>query len=633
MVKDDLQRSRTVAGSPASSAGNPNACFAGAADDSISSGTDAAGTAIALADGESGQGRPAAWWKEPHAWSVLLLVLAIYFVRLGAPTLQGEETRRALVAEEMLRTGDWIVPREQGVLFPDRPPLGNWTIALVRAVSGSREAWAVRLPSALATLLTTWLVYVYARASLSSLGAAASACAYATLGQVLQLGRLAETEAVFTLLVAASLLGWHLAWERLWRLGAWMVGYGFAGLAALAKGPQGPIYFVCAAVGWLALKREWREIVSWRHLAGCMVGVAIVAAWHVPYARAVEWPLVLQTWGGLATARFDYSEPAEVLWHLVRFPVEILVCLLPWSLLLAAYALQRPRRALDRGPAQVPYLLLAIGLAFLTCWLAPQARGRYFMPLYPCFCPLIGLAIERALQVPDSVWQQAWRRFCTGAAAVAVAAGVGLLAVALLGWVLSRPRTIGADWTARAKWAPALQAQPLWFGFGYAAVAILAAVLAWRARGCKPRDATACVFGLAAFLGLTYVGALVNSQVHAQNDVAAAVARVKRRIPEGERLVSLGKAYHRFVYWYGEPVEVVDPAQAALRNGDWRYFCFHLAGLQARPEVPFAYEELAVVPCDRRRDQPLYDRVVVARRLDVAPRADKSVPNRSRTRR
>lgn len=563
---------------------------------------------------------------------MLLLVLAIYFVRLGEPTLQGEETRRALVAEEMLRTGNWIVPYEQGVLFPDRPPLANWTIALVRALSRSREVWVIRLPSALATLLTTWLVYVYARTFLSSLGAAVSACAYATLGQVLQLGRLAETEAVFTLLVAASLLGWHLAWVRGWRLGAWMVGYGFAGLAALAKGPQGPIYFVGAAVGWLALKREWRQIISWPHLAGGVVGIAVVAAWHVPYARAVDWPLVLQTWGALAMARFDYSEPAEVLWHLVRFPVEILVCLLPWSLLLAPYALQWPR-ASGRGPMQVPYLLLAIGLALLTCWLAPQARGRYFMPLYPSFCPLIGLAVQRSLQAPGSIWQQAWRRFCTALAVVAVVAGIGLLSMAVAGWLLDRQGMAGADWAVRAKWATELQAQPLWFGLGYAALASLAAMLAWRARGCSPHEVTACVFVLAAFLGLTHVGVLVNSQVHAQNDVAAAVARVKRRIPEGERLVSLGKAYHRFVYWYGEPIEVIDPAQPALGSGEWRYFCFHLAGSQARPKLPFAYEELAVVSCDRRRDQPVYDRVVVARRLEVDSRLENSALKRSKGRR
>lgn len=623
MCKDRLQPRRAVAHLPTGPTSDSNAAIMGAAGPSSSPVSDPAHAPVIKSGAECGHGPRPAWWKEPYAWSVLLLVLAIYFVRLNEPTLQGEETRRALVAEEMLRTGDWIVPREQGVLFPDRPPLGNWTIAWAQAVSGSREAWAVRLPSALATLLTTWLVYVYARAFLSSLGAAVSACAYATLGQVLQLGHLAETEAVFTLLVAASLLGWHLVWVRGWRLRAWILGYGFAGLAALAKGPQGPIYFVGAAVGWLALLREWKQIISWRHLAGGIVGLAVVATWHVPYARAVDWPLVLQTWGALAAARFDYSEPAAVLWHLVRFPVEILVCLLPWSPLLAVYAFQSPR-ASGRVPMQVSYLLLAIGLAFLTCWLAPQARGRYFMPLYPCFCPLIGLAVERSLQEPGSIWHKVWRRFCAGAALVAVAAGVVILSVALAGWILARYEAAMAGWAVKAKWVTELHAQPLWFGLGYATIASLAAMLAWRARRCRPRQVTACVFGLAAFFGLTHMGVLVNLQVHAQNDVAAAVARVKRRIPEGERLVSLGKAYHRFVYWYGEPIEVIEPTQAALRSGKWRYFCFHLAGSQARPKLPFAYEELAVVSCDRNRRQPPYDRVVVARRLDVASRVENS---------
>jgi 4-amino-4-deoxy-L-arabinose transferase-like glycosyltransferase len=559
---------------------------------------------------------PLNWWREAHAWAALLLVAATYLARLNQPTLQGEETRRALVAEEMLRTGDWIVPREQGLLFPDRPPLGNWSIALAQAITGSRQPWAVRLPSVVATMLTAWLIYVYARTFLSSLAAAAAACAYGTLGQVLQLGRLAETEAVFTLLVAASLLGWHLSWLRNWpHLAAWVVGYSFAGLAALAKGPQGPLYFAGPVIVYLALQRQWRRLFSWQHLVGLAAGAVVVGAWHVPYARQVEGPVVLQTWGALAAARFDYSQLTDVVGHLLTFPVEVFACLLPWSLLLWAYLSPTARAALRHGPCQARFLLLAIALAFPTCWLAPQARGRYLMPLYPCFCPLIALVIEHAMQNVAQTWQNAWRRFCSIAAVAVFIGGMAVLAAALAGSILARQHAAGIDWRGKAIWLGDLLSQPVWFAWGYFVAAVLAAMLAWHGRCCRPERAHACVFGLAAFLGLTYAGVVVNVQVHAQNDVAAAVARVRRQIPPGERLVSIGTAYHRFVYWYGEPIEVIDPQSAAVPKG-WRYFCFHQAGSHAA-KLPFAYEEIAVIGCDRRRDEPLFDRVVVARRLDV----------------
>src|SRR5262249_42770773 len=137
------------------------------------------------------------------------IVAAIYFVRLQEMSVRGEESRWATVAMEMLRTGDWVVPRQQGAPFLSRPPLGSWLIAVTTFLRGQCEVWAVRLPAVLATLITSLLVYGYSRAFLSRFGALTGALAYATMGQVLQLGRVGETEAVFTFFVSASLLAWH----------------------------------------------------------------------------------------------------------------------------------------------------------------------------------------------------------------------------------------------------------------------------------------------------------------------------------------------------------------------------------------------------------------------------------------
>ena len=61
-------------------------------------------------------------------WQLLLLgafVWAVYFSRLDALPFRGEETRWARVAWEMRETGDWIVPRCQGIPLYSRPPLQN----------------------------------------------------------------------------------------------------------------------------------------------------------------------------------------------------------------------------------------------------------------------------------------------------------------------------------------------------------------------------------------------------------------------------------------------------------------------------------------------------------------------------
>src|SRR5262249_22209096 len=86
--------------------------------------------------------------RSPFSWleRELLLLLAIvslgYFIGLEYPALRGEESRRAQVAVEILRTGDWIVPRQQGELFLSRPPAGSWPIAFFGMLRGDVDVAA-----------------------------------------------------------------------------------------------------------------------------------------------------------------------------------------------------------------------------------------------------------------------------------------------------------------------------------------------------------------------------------------------------------------------------------------------------------------------------------------------------------
>src|SRR5205085_8780290 len=65
-----------------------------------------------------------------------LAVSTIYGARLAVQPLVGEETRWATGAREMLATGDWIVPRQQGHVFPERPPMTMWMMAIAGWMRG-----------------------------------------------------------------------------------------------------------------------------------------------------------------------------------------------------------------------------------------------------------------------------------------------------------------------------------------------------------------------------------------------------------------------------------------------------------------------------------------------------------------
>ena len=70
---------------------------------------------------------------------------------------------------------------------------------------------------------------------------------FLTMTLVMEFGRSAETEAVFSLFVAASMLLWHWGWVKKWPdWQMWSVGYACTALGMLTKGLQAPLYFVGA---------------------------------------------------------------------------------------------------------------------------------------------------------------------------------------------------------------------------------------------------------------------------------------------------------------------------------------------------------------------------------------------------
>jgi 4-amino-4-deoxy-L-arabinose transferase-like glycosyltransferase len=531
---------------------------------------------------------------------LIVLVLGIHGTRLTDLGIRGEESRWGRIACEMRQSGDWVVPRLQGQPFLSRPPLGSWLIAVAGLVRGDCDLVAVRLPSVLATLLTTVLVYGYGRTFLPRLGALAAGAAYATMAQVMELGRLAETEAVFTLLVSASLLLWHWGYVGRWPAWrTWIAGYGLAALATLAKGPQAPVYFAGVAALYLVLQ-DRRYLVSWSHLAGILVFLGIVGAWQVPFYRALGWEGIRQIWSGDTALRFLILDPALVTKHLVTYPLEILCCTLPSSLLLGFYLSRTFRLALGKARGTVRFLALGLAITFPTCWLVPGAQSRYFMPLYPVLALLAGLVIQQCIDAGiRSPIQWAWKWLLS-----LLASTLGIIALVLACASFCRfPSVALLTLPLRVTWILVLTTGTV-------------AVLAWLVRTGRARVwDQALVLGGAAMLGLTYVGLVVPFIAQKSENAALAVARLKDRLPRREHLVSFGPVSHLFAYLYRDPIPLLPwPAQADDLGTKTTYFCFDRLG-GAPVSIPFAWEVVAVISCDRYRTPIPQYVVVVGRRL------------------
>jgi 4-amino-4-deoxy-L-arabinose transferase-like glycosyltransferase len=555
---------------------------------------------------------PKPWWREAEVGLLIALVVAAHFLRVGDVSMRGEEPRRAQVAFELLQRGDWVVPREQGEPFLSRPPLHNWLIALSTLLCGTRDAWAVRLPSVLATLCTTLLIFGYSRTCLSRTGALAAAAAFATMGEMFTTGYQAETEAVFIALVSASLLVWHWGQVRGWpALRTWTAGYAFVGLAVLTKGPQAPVYFLASVSAYLLLTGQWRRVFSVAHVAGVLVGASIVLAWLIACAVQLGWPTVWSICLNDTTARFHSWTFSEVATHLVQYPLEVVGCTMPWSLLLLFYLHRDFRRSLGEARLQILFVTICVAISFPTCWIPPGGQTRYFAPLYPCLAVLIGRVVQRCAETEiPSIVRTAWGWYLTGCTCLmAVASATVFLASVLL-----------ARYPKAGSWTES----PL-VALVYAGTVLRLAILMWRGRqgGETPR-VRAAVLALAGCMVLTFTGILTNVRVRLSEDQAAAVARLKDRLPAGQRLVSFGHIDALFAYHYGLPIDALPWPSTGDRPTDEVWFCFDQYGGD-RPPLPFAWEEVAVVPMDRNRHELPERMVVVGRRLQASKNGVSSI--------
>lgn len=535
---------------------------------------------------------PNRWWREPEFFCVILIVLSGHFLHLGKLSIRGEESRRFGIGWEMLQTGDWIVTRAQGEPIFFRPPLQNWLLAGSAWLFDSRDAWAIRLPGAICILLTSVLVYVYCRHFMPSLGAFAGAISYATMIQVLELGRLAEAESLFALLVSGSLLTWHWAYCHRWSdRHMWMAAYFFAGLGMLTKGFQAPIYLACSTGLFLICQGEWRRLFTLGHLAGLVTFALVYGIWFVPYL------VVMGPAAGATMFFFDFlyhvDGPAGIR-HLVEFPVQVLTCMLPWSLLLFAYASRSMWSSLGPARPMVVFLWSCIVATFPSCWLSQGGVRRYWLPMYPCVAALIGLVVQRTADATvSSFLRGCWIAYLTV---------LGLLMVIAAGAVLV------VSWPALA---PSSLSQP----FADAAIYFVAAsVLAGFTLICRRTRFFVPVAAVAAFVALTYSILVVNFQHADSVDIVARMQELKDRLPAQTTLMSLEPVFHRFAYHYGAPIERLSwPRRPEAGPAPGAYFCFD-AEHQGR-ELPFTWEEVMRVECDRYRRPESNRVVIVGRRL------------------
>jgi 4-amino-4-deoxy-L-arabinose transferase-like glycosyltransferase len=323
------------------------------------------------------------------------LAILMIFIGLGLrDPWPADEPRFAQIAMEMVHSGQWFFPSRGGELYPDKPPIFMWSIALFYWLTGSINI-AFLLPSALSGLVTVYLVYSLGRKLWTNqIGFYAALLLIFSVQFTLQ-AKTAQIDAMVCMWITLGCYGLvrFLLIDGLWRW--YYMAWFFMGIGVITKG-----------VGFLpllmllpfALLRVFKvkncqtgapNIVGrWQWALGPVVMLGAICLWFLPMLLLVEHSqnplfetyrdniLFKQTvkryadsWHHIKPFYYYVSSVIPVFW----LPISVL---LPWLVV-------HWKRASKAGDYRIILPLVWIVLVIVFFSISPGKRGVYILPALP----------------------------------------------------------------------------------------------------------------------------------------------------------------------------------------------------------------------------------------------------------
>ncbi len=345
-----------------------------------------------------------------ETWLFVVMALLVLGAGLGLrDPWPSDEPRFALVAKQMVDSGQWLFPHRGLELYSDKPPMLMWWQATLYSVIGNWRV-AFLLPSLIAALGTLWCVVDLGRRLWTRRVGLYAGWALLFALQFTFQAKKAQIDPLLVLFITLANYGLlrHLLLGPAWRW--WWAGWFFAGIGVITKG-VGMLALLMILPAAIASARHWPRVrLHARDLRFWLAPLAFVLAaalWLVPmvmtalatksgeYQAYLDDILFRQT-AKRYTQSWDHHQPW---WYFLGTMPSMWIpafLALPW-------AIPAWRRRLQRRDARY-LLLLGWWLLIVLFFSIPHGkRDVYILPTLPMFClalaPLIpGLLRRRDVQ-------------------------------------------------------------------------------------------------------------------------------------------------------------------------------------------------------------------------------------------
>jgi 4-amino-4-deoxy-L-arabinose transferase-like glycosyltransferase len=348
----------------------------------------------------------------------------LFFHGLGAGELYRTEGLRAIIAQEFLRSGNWIVPKLYGEPFLTKPPGIYAAIALASWPQGHVSEWSARLPSALAATATVFLFYWYFSRVLGRVAGLVAAvilplsfawldkasaaeidmlqvawvtgaillCLRALEGQDEGTARLGSAVLTTRFHADAKIVRGELPTAKAFKgrpaLANWC--WWLAALLCVAGGVltkwTAPVFFYGTIVPLLWWRGRLRLLLAPQHLLSALLAAGICVGWLAEVVSLEGWSPVYETIKREALVHLSpQHHPRAYPWkETLTHPFKLWAANVPWSVVaLFAFSPGFTSNCNDRARRLIQALHCWIWPSLIFWSLIPQHSIRHSFPLFP----------------------------------------------------------------------------------------------------------------------------------------------------------------------------------------------------------------------------------------------------------
>lgn len=337
-----------------------------------------------------------------------------------------DEGDYANVAGEMLESGDWVVPHNNGQPWLEKPPLAYWLMAASCQWWGVNEI-GMRFPSTVLMTLTAVLVCLIGTRLYDLRTGAAGGLVFATGLLAVLVGKvvLMDPALVFlmTLAVYALLRAWESQDSWTWPVVLWAS----LGLGFLAKSLVAPVLVGGIAIVYAVWNKTPQRLWRMRPFLGVVIFLAVVLPWAVwadlrTGGQLVRELILKNTVGNVVSARQGHGGK-HLLQYFALLPYYIPVLLavtFPWGGLIPGAF----KRTWDERSALAPrFLLVWVSVPFVVFSLVSTKLPHYILPVWPA----LAIMIARWLRInPLPAWWEQ-RIYFWGTALLGLGGGLALV--------------------------------------------------------------------------------------------------------------------------------------------------------------------------------------------------------------